>query len=85
MTNIALDGRFWRVYSGGMNEEVDPQKMYTVTETAKILDFNVSYIRRLCEAGHFPGAAKKSPIGHSRWIIPGEAIVAFTNQAQQKS
>lgn len=64
--------------------EIDPQKKYSVTEAAPLLEVDESTVRRLARNGLFPGAERKSPVPGSPFVFPGVALIAFLENRKLK-
>ncbi|MCA9925359.1 MAG: helix-turn-helix domain-containing protein [Anaerolineales bacterium] len=58
-------------------KDVEPDREYSVGETAKLVDLSDRHVARLVDKGHFPGAYRKSPTPRSPRVIPGSSILAF--------
>jgi hypothetical protein len=64
-------------------DEIDPERMYSTTETAKLVNISLKQVARLVDQGHFPGSQRKSPVPGSPREIPGSAILHFLEARKQ--
>lgn len=52
------------------------REIWTTTAVAERLGYSEMQIRRMCEAGRFPGAYRNGGVG-GHWRVPKESIEAF--------
>lgn len=65
-----------------MDEAPQARTVYTTTAAGQVLGYSDEHIRRLCEAGQFPGAFRRGASGH--WRVPESAIEAFREANKPK-
>lgn len=67
-----------------LTEQIDPNRMYSTAQTAKLTQLSTNHISRLVDAGEFPGSYRKSPVPSSPRVVPGSAIISFLEKRQQQ-
>lgn len=65
-----------------MVEAPQAKTVYTTTAAGQLLGYSDEHIRRLCEAGKFPGAYRAGVSGH--WRLPENDVIAFREASRPK-